>query len=163
MGSSSLTGALASVGSKQSIDIAAGLCRRFEGLYLRPYLCPAKVPTIGYGTTRYENGLRVSLLDPPITKARAEQLLMHELSDIRPKVLRLCPVLQEWGDAAEAAILDFTFNLGTGKLQASTLRKKINADDVSAAKRELARWVYGDGRVLPGLVNRRAAEAALLG
>lgn len=149
--------------NKPSIAIAAGLCRRFEGLFLRPYLCPAKVPTIGYGATRYENGLRVALSDPPITKQRAEQLLMHELSEIHPKVLRLCPVLQEWGDAATAAILDFTFNLGVGNLAASTLRRKINACDVDAAKRELAKWVRGGGRVLPGLVSRRAAEAALLG
>jgi lysozyme len=151
------------VGSDASIALAAGLCRRFEGLYLRPYLCPAKVPTIGYGATRYENGLRVALSDPPITKQRAEQLLMHELSELRPKVLRLCPILQEWGDASTAAILDFAFNLGTGNLQASTLRKKLLIGDLPAAKVELAKWVRGGGRVLPGLVNRRAAEAALLG
>ena len=52
--------------------LAAKLCRRFEGLYLRPYLCPAGVPTIGYGSTVYENGMAVQLTDPPITRERAE-------------------------------------------------------------------------------------------
>lgn len=143
--------------------IAAGLCRRFEGLFLKPYLCPANVATIGYGSTRYENGTRVTLSDPAITKQRAEELLIHELRAVQPRVLSLCPILKSWGPGSIAAILDFAFNLGTGNLQSSTLRKKINANDPEAAKQELRKWVRGGGRVLPGLVSRRAAEAALLG
>jgi len=146
-----------------ALTIAAGLCRQFEGLYLKPYLCPARVPTIGFGATRYENGVKVQLSDPPITRQRAEALLLHALSTIQPTVLRLCPGLADWGPGALAAILDFAFNLGTGNLQASTLRKKINANDVEGARHELQRWVRGGGKVLPGLVRRRASEAALLG
>ena len=56
----------------------------------------------------------------------------------------------------------FTFNLGGGRLQTSTLRRRINQRDWSAAAVELARWVYGAGRVLPGLVTRRKAEERLL-
>ena len=146
------------------IVLAAALCRAFEGLYLKPYLCPANVPTIGYGSTAYENGIRVTLSDPPITKERAEELLMHELRTICfPSVERLCRHVFEWGNPATAAILDFVFNLGSGRLQSSTLRKKIQADDKEGAKTELMKWVRGGGRVLPGLVKRRHAEAEMIG
>lgn len=134
----------------------------FEGLILQPYLCPANVATIGVGTTRYEDGTPVTLADPPITRDRAVQLLDHELQDLLPRVLRLCPALPAWGEVATGAILDFTYNLGPGNLQASTLRRRINADDVPGARAELSRWTRAGGRVLPGLVRRRAAEAALL-
>lgn len=146
-----------------AIQVARDLCLLFEGLYLKPYLCPANVPTIGVGSTFYESGVRVTLADPPITKARAMQLLEHELEACLPKVKRLCPALADWGEQSTGAILDFAFNCGTGALQSSTLRKRINADDVDAARTELMKWVRGGGRVLPGLVRRRAAEAALLG
>lgn len=150
--------------NSEPIYLAAELCKVFEGLYLRPYMCPAGVPTIGYGTTRYENNVRVSLADPPITKERAEQLLMWELKTAcLPRVLKLCDNLASWGPGAVAAIVDFTYNLGSGNLAASTLRKKIQANDVDGAKAELLKWVKGGGRVLPGLVKRRQAEAKLLG
>lgn len=145
-----------------AIETARALCLTFEGVILHPYLCPAGVPTIGVGTTRYEDGARVTLADTFITRQRAIDLLDHELHATLPRVLRLCPGLPAWGDDATAAILDFTFNLGTGSLQASTLRRRINADDIDGARAELARWVFAGGRRLPGLVRRRAAEAALL-
>lgn len=147
-----------------ALALAAKLCLVFEGMYLRPYLCPALVPTIGIGTTRYENGVRVTLADPPISRERAEELLMWELrKQCVPQVLRLCPNLPQWGDKAFAAIVDFTYNLGAGNLAASTLRKRILADDMDGAKVELMKWVRGGGRVLPGLVRRRGAECTLIG
>lgn len=146
-----------------AIETAKGLCMVFEGLHLKPYLCPALVPTIGIGSTFYEDGTRVTLADPPITRQRAEELLMWELKKCLPRVQSLCPTLKDWGEEPTGAILDFAFNCGTGALQASTLRKRINAGDVNGAKTELMRWVRGGGRVLPGLVRRRAAEIALLG
>jgi len=148
--------------ASRPIKIASDLCLVFEGLYLKPYLCPANVPTIGVGSTFYENGRRVTLADPPITRGRAMDLLAHELERCLPRVMRLCPGLHGWSEEAQGAILDFAFNCGTGALQASTLRKRINADDPDGARVELAKWVRGGGRVLPGLVRRRAAEAALL-
>lgn len=148
--------------SSPPIAIARGLCLVFEGMYLKPYLCPANVPTVGVGSTFYEDGRRVTLKDPPITRERAMQLLDHELQQCLPKVQRLCPGLSDWGPKSTGAILDFAFNCGVGALSGSTLRKRINADDVAGAKTELMRWVRGGGRVLPGLVKRRAAEAALL-
>lgn len=76
--------------------------------------------------------------------------------------LRYCPVLAVEPENRLAAIVDFTFNLGAGRLQTSTLRRRINQRDWSAAAVELGRWVRGGGRVLPGLVARRAAEITLL-
>ncbi len=71
-------------------------------------------------------------------------------------------VLATEPEARLAAIVDFTFNLGAGRLQTSTLRRRIDQRDWPASAQELRRWVYGGGRVLPGLVTRREAEAALL-
>ena len=62
-----------------------------------------------------------------------------------------------------AAIVDFTFNLGAGRVQTSTLRRRVLQRDWPAAETELRRWIYGAGRVLPGLVLRRLAEVGLLG
>lgn len=144
-----------------AIEIAAALARRFEGCYLRPYLCPAGVPTIGYGATYYEDGTRVTLFDAPITRERAESLLLWMVrTRYLPVVLRLCPGI----DSPErlAAIIDFTFNLGAGNLQASTLRRRINAGRWDDVPGELRKWIKGGGRVLAGLVKRREAEMALI-
>ena len=144
-----------------ALGVAAALARRFEGCYLRPYLCPAGVPTIGYGATYYEDGSRVILLDPQITIDRAEELLLWMVrTKYLPAVIRLCPGIDD--PLRLAAIIDFTFNLGAGNLQASTLRKRINAGRWEDVPDELRKWVKGGGRVLAGLVKRRAAEAVLI-
>lgn len=145
-----------------AVELAAALARRFEGLYLRPYLCPAGVPTIGYGATYYEDGTRVTLMDAPITRERAEALLLHMVRTVYlPAVNRLCPGINSAERAA--AIIDFTFNLGAGNLQASTLRRRVNAGQWDAVPAELMKWVRGGGRVLLGLVRRRQAEVELIG
>ncbi len=76
--------------------------------------------------------------------------------------LRYCPVLATEPEDRLAAIVDFTFNLGAGRLQTSTLRRRVNQRDWTAAGQELRRWVYEGGKVLPGLVTQREAEVALL-
>lgn len=145
-----------------ALRVALALIRRFEGLYLTPYLCPAGVPTIGYGATYYEDGTRVTLKDAAITKERAEALLLWMVRTVYlPAVLRLCPGLREAG--VLAALIDFCFNLGSGQLQASTLRRKVNAMEWDAVPAELRKWVRGGGRVLRGLVLRREAEVEVLG
>jgi lysozyme len=147
--------------SADPVAVAAALCRRFEGLYLRPYMCPAGVPTIGYGATFYEDGARVTLRDAPITKERAEALLLWHIRQVYlPAVRRLCPGATD--PDLVAALIDFTFNLGAGRLQASTLRRKVNAGELDAVPTELRKWVMAGGRVLRGLVLRREAEIALL-
>ena len=143
------------------VQVASLLARRFEGLYLRPYLCPAGVPTIGYGATYYEDGSRVQLTDPTITKERAEGLLLWMLRTVYlPGVMRLCPGVLD--PALLGVLVDFSFNLGLGRLKSSTLRKKVNLGDRDAVPTELRKWTIGGGKVLRGLVARREAEIALL-
>lgn len=142
--------------------IALALCKEFEGFRPKPYLCPAGVPTIGYGTTRYMDGRPVSLTDAPVTEKEAETLLEAQIRrDYLPGTLRACPVLAT-DERALNAIVDFCYNLGVGRLQTSTLRRRINALDWQGARTEIRRWVRGGGKILPGLVRRREAEAALL-
>ena len=146
----------------KALKLAADLCRRFEGLRLKPYLCPAGIPTIGYGSTRYANGKPVKLSDKPISQIKANELLMTTLErDYLPGVLKLSAGLQDHPEAL-AAITDFAYNLGLTKYAGSTFRKKVDAKDWSGARGELAKWIYGGGKVLPGLVARRAAEAELI-
>ena len=73
-------------------------------------------------------------------------------------MLRYCPVLATEPESRLAAIVDFTFNLCAGRLQTSTLRRRINQRDWASATTELRRWVHGGGKVLPGLVVRREVE-----
>ena len=145
-----------------ALKIVRAMCARFEGIRLRPYLCPANVPTTGIGSTMYEDGRRVTLQDQAISEARAYELLDWTLTRIYlPAARNLCPpCLVHAG--MQAALADFAYNLGTTRLKGSTLRRKINAGDMPGARAELAKWVRSGGRILPGLVARRAAEAALL-
>lgn len=145
-----------------NLELAAALCRQFEGFRAKPYLCPAGIPTIGYGSTYYADGRKVTLQDPPISEPDARTLLMAELHHtFLPGVLRQCPVLATH-ERKLNAIVDFAYNLGVGRLQTSTLRRKINAQDWEGAKAQLMLWTRGGGKVLPGLVKRRTAECALL-
>lgn len=144
---------------------AIELAKRFEGFHrvpksdplrrAHPYICPAGYHTIGYG----------HLCDPkhpPITEAEADVYLARDLRAARAATLRYCPVLATEPEGRLAAIVDFTFNLGAGRLQTSTLRRRINQRDWAAVCRELRRWVRGSSRVLPGLVTRREVEVQLL-
>lgn len=144
-----------------AVEVAAALCRRFEGFYPKPYLCPAGVPTIGYGATFYEDGTRVTLKDQAIDRARAEALLLwHVRQRFLPAVLKLCPGVDH--PDRLASLIDFAFNLGAGNLQASTLRRKVNAGQWEEVPAQLMRWNKAGGRVLRGLTIRREAEAALI-
>lgn len=144
----------------RDVELAAAIARRFEGLRLRPYLCPAGVPSIGYGSTHYEDGTPVHLGDAPITRERAESLLQRDLASGRRQVRRLCPRVADAGPLG--ALVDFVYNLGAGRLATSTLRRCVNAGDWHRVPGELRKWVMGGGRRLPGLVARRDAEVQLL-
>jgi len=144
------------------LDIAAALCKQFEGFRSKPYLCPAGIPTIGYGSTYYADGRKVTLSDEPISETIAEALLLHELQfTYLPGVLRNCPILLT-DERKCNAVVDFCYNLGIGRLQTSTLMRKINEQDWEAAKEQLLLWNKGGGKVLVGLDRRRKAEAMLL-
>lgn len=140
---------------------AVELIKEFEGLKLTPYLCSAGVPTIGYGSTFYLDGRRVTLQDPPITKEQANELLYNTLSRVFiPGVLRACPVLIGHPNKL-GAIVSFAYNLGVGRLQASTLRRRINEQNWPEAEKELLRWNLNQGKPSRGLIRRREAERQL--
>ena len=144
---------------------AVELAKRFEGFCrvpksdpgrAYPYVCPAGFWTIGYGHLCDAKHI-------PITMKEGEAYLATDMADALKATLRYCPVLATEPQGRLAAMVDFTFNLGAGRLQTSTLRRRINQMDWAGAALELRKWVHGGGRVLPGLVARRQAEIALMG
>ena len=145
-----------------NLELAAELCRKYEGYRSKPYLCPANVATIGYGSTYYADGKKVTLQDPPMDEPTARALLLVELEHTYlPGVLRNCPILAT-DERKCNSIVDFAYNCGVGRLQTSTLKRKINASDWDGAKEQLMLWTKGGGKVLPGLLKRRISECALL-
>lgn len=135
------------------------LIKRFEGCKLKAYKCPAGVWTIGYGNTFYEDGTKVKEGDV-ITQERAEELFDIIINDF----VRMTDALIK-SDVTEnnfAAIVSFTFNVGTGNLKKSTLLKKVNANPKDPSIRaEFMKWTRANNVVLKGLVRRREAEAKL--
>lgn len=136
-------------------DAGIALIKRFESFCATVYRCPAGKPTIGYG--------HVVLLGEQfgtITEADAIELLRHDLAIAEGAVRRLItvPLTQSQFDA----LVSFTFNVGEGALEKSTLRRRINQGNWALAKSELLRWVYAGGKKLKGLVARREEEAGML-
>ena len=145
---------------------ALALIEHFEGYHralpdgrAAPYLCPAKVATIGIGSTFYEGGAKVALTDPPITRDRAHELLAYELRSCEAAVSRL--TTRRLSPLAFGALVAFTYNVGSGAYRASGLRRAVNARDDELAAREFLKWRLAGGVVLKGLERRRRAEAAL--
>lgn len=130
------------------------LIRQFEGCRLMPYLCPAGVWTCGWGSTGPD-----VFPGRPWTQEYADKRMLDDAHRFALGTLRYCPNLS---GPALCAIADFSYNLGLGRLAASTLRRRVNAGDWVGARIELMKWVRGGGKVLKGLQVRRAAECALL-
>lgn len=124
-----------------------------EGLELKAYTCPAGVLTIGYGSTG--NHVKPGMV---ITEAQAEELLRSDLRRFEDWVASHCNPAT---DNQFSALVSLAFNIGEGALKDSTLRRKHLEGNYAGAADEFARWNKGGGRVLPGLVKRRAREAAL--
>ncbi len=139
-----------SAGIGAVMAIAAGIIVPFEGTELQSYrdavgvwtVCTGHTATAGPGQTR--------------TPAECEALLEQDMLEALVAVDHIITV--PLPDATRAAFVSFTFNLGAGKLQRSTLARKANAGDLEGACNELSRWVYAGGERLRGLVRRRAAE-----
>jgi lysozyme len=134
-------------------DNGIELIKRFEGLRLKAYLCPAGKPTIGYGHTE---GVKPG---QTITEEEAEQLLREDLIVVENEINKHnLDINQNQFDA----LASFVYNVGVGNFRTSTLLKKIKADpnDKTIAN-EFKRWVYSNGKKLPGLVKRREEEAKL--
>jgi len=136
------------------------LIKSFEGFYAKPYMCPANVATIGYGTIRYPNGKKVTLSDIPITKETATSYLMDNLTTYEKSVDAFCrdDISQNQFDA----LVSFCYNVGSTALKSSTLLKKVNVNpNDPEIKFEFLKWNRGGGRVLKGLTRRREAEVQL--
>ncbi|WP_396189873.1 lysozyme [Flavobacterium sp.] len=147
--------------------VAADLCKKYEGLRLKPYICPAGYPTIGYGTVYKPDGVAVKMSDPAITEAQAEEWLLLTISrDYLPAVLNVSPALIKYPRTL-GAITSFVYNLGIARYRASTLKRKLNEGDFSAAKVEILKWdkarVKGVMTRLKGLTARRISEASYIG
>ena len=132
------------------------MIKRWEGLRLHPYICPAGVPTIGYGSTRYENGIPVTMHDAPITEAKASSMLMKIAWKFADEVCEMISVnlTQNQFDA----LIDFAYNLGTGALRHSTLLRLINAGETRHAAGEFVKWCKCNGKTNQGLLRRRTEE-----
>jgi lysozyme len=130
------------------------LIKRFEGFSSTVYICPAGYPTIGYGHL-----VRSGESYTEIGETEAEELLRKDVETAERAVLRLVNV--PLTDGQFDALVSFTFNLGSGAFQRSTLRRKVNRQAHAEVPAQLKRWVWAGGRKLNGLVNRRRSEAAL--
>lgn len=136
------------------------LIKKYEGFKPKAYLCPAGVPTIGYGATYYPDGRKVKLTDSAISEGFATNLLETMLVPYEKAVDSFCrdDINQNQFDA----LVSFAYNLGTTALKNSTLLKKVNANpNDKTISNEFLKWVNAGGKKLQGLVNRRTEESQL--
>lgn len=133
--------------------------KKFEGLRLEAYQCPAGVYTIGYGSTRFPDGSRVSIYDKLHAETEAAKLLKYTVQAYEQCINDALPNLNQ---NQFDALVSFTYNIGIGAFMASTLLKlaKVNARD-PGIRNEFMRWNIAGGRVLAGLQTRRSEEARL--
>lgn len=140
--------------------LAAKVIKEFEGFESKPYLCPANIPTIGYGNTMYPNGERVTMDDPEISEEEATEMLMDTIKSVEKQVKNVLEVKLKAHQLA--ALISFTYNLGIGNLSNSTLLAWLNSNpDFVRIPEQFRRWNKGGGKVLKGLVRRREAEIEL--
>jgi lysozyme len=153
--------------SKRALD----MIKHHEGVRTKPYQCPAKLWTVGVGHVIDPNHCklkvedRICLICPPgwnktFTMGEVDAILSKDLERFERGVLTYCPTAgnrQGWLDA----LVSFSFNVGLGTLQRSTLRQKHNRGDYEGAAEEFMKFTKAGGKVLKGLVNRRNDERAL--
>lgn len=152
-------------------DSAVEVIKHHEGKRNKPYSCPALLWTIGYGHVLYPEQAKLKLEERNAYPLRPEHdkiwsdggidaILRSDLTRFESGVLRLCPSAIN-SQAHFDALVSFSFNVGLGSLQSSTLRMKYNRGEYEAAADEFLKWNKGGGRILPGLTLRRLAEQAL--
>lgn len=141
-------------------DKGYNLIKQYEGYSDRPYLCPAGVPTIGYGNTYYPNGVKVKLTDKQINREYANELLEFVADKFALDVLKLVKSIITQNQLN--ALTSFAYNLGVTNFKNSTLLKKVNANpNDPTIKEEFLKWNKANGKILQGLINRRRAESNL--
>ena len=132
------------------------LIKKYEGYSSKPYLCPAGVATIGYGTTVYPNGTKVSMMDVSTTEEEASFFLdSYIMNNILPHIKDL-----ELTDNQRTALVSLIYNIGWGAFSKSKCYKAIKSKDWGTAYREWD-WITGGGKVLNGLIKRREEERFL--
>ncbi len=138
-------------------QVGVDIIKEYEGFSSTPYMCPANYVTVGYGHLVLPH--ETHLFESGITMKQAEWLLRIDVKKAERAVLRLInvPLLDNQFDS----LVSFTYNLGAGALQRSTLRRVINRGEHHDVARQLNRWVYAGGKKLKGLVRRRVAEGLL--
>ena len=152
-------------------DAAVDLIKHHEGKRNSLYRCPANLWTIGYGHVLYPEQGKLKLEDRKSYPLRPEHdkdwsddgivaILRSDLQRFESGVLRLCPGSSD-SQAQFDALVSFSFNVGLGNLQSSTLRMKFNRGDIAGAADEFLKWNKAGGRVLKGLQNRRLEEREL--
>jgi lysozyme len=152
--------------SKECID----MIKHHEGVRFRPYRCPALLWTVGVGHVIDANHIKVPLndrkslpipdgWDRQLTPAEVDAILATDLATFERGVLRLCPagLTQSRFDS----LVSFSFNVGLGNLQRSTIRMCHNRGDFEGAAEAFMSWTKAGGKELPGLVKRRKDERAL--
>ena len=147
------------------------LIKTYEGIKAKPYRCPALLWTVGCGHVLYpaqaklpmDQRMSVMLATQDnrvFSSGEIDALLNADLARFRAGVLRYCPIAAN-RQGVFNALVSFSFNVGLGSLQKSTIRMKTNRGDFIGAANEFMKWTKAGGKVLPGLVKRRAAERAL--
>ncbi len=142
----------------------AEIAKKYEGCHKKladgrivPYICPAGYPTIGWGR------LLKSMEHPAISQAEADRMFEEDWAKHEAQLLAISPILAKpEHEKRRGALTSFVYNLGAGNYKASRLRMAVDREDWEEARVQIMRWVKAGGRTLPGLVKRRAEEAALL-
>lgn len=141
-----------------ALELLCMLIKKHEGCRLKAYYCPAGILTCGWGSTGKD-----IFLNTVWTQEYADARMLQDAKRFLKQTLQLCPNLE---GSQLAAIADFAYNLGTGRLEASTLRKCLNNNDIDGAVKQLKKWNKGrvKGKLieLPGLTKRRLDECNLL-
>ena len=135
------------------------IIKSFEGISLKPYLCPANVWTVGYGATVGSTGGPIDPDMESISETEAEALLLRDLENSEGWVSRL--IKAALTENQYSALTSFTFNVGCSALMRSTLRMKLNRSEYRGAADEFPKWKFANKRILAGLIRRRAAERSL--
>lgn len=139
------------------------LIKSFEGFSAKPYVDPgtgAEPITIGYGTTIYPGGKKVTMKDASVTEAQALGFLTDEVNEKAHNVERMVKV--QLNDNEFAALVSFAYNVGWQALEKSTLMKLLNAGtDRVAVADQFLRWNKAGGKEMAGLTRRRQAERSL--
>ena len=141
------------------MSVASKIVNSFEDLALLPYIRAGGVNSVGYGATRSRTGGPIDLDMEPISETEAEALLVRDLESSEGWVSRL--IKTALTENQYSALTSFTFNVGAGALQRSTLRMKLNSEEFQGAADEFPKWHRAGGRILAGLVRRRVAQQTL--